>query len=94
MYALHRGKSIFTSYLAKWKTFIQMVAVFILLIYLNFPNADLYHLDKYPPEYSHWISLLYLLVTLLTVISGIQYLIENRSHVVEIVKRTSKLFYR
>jgi len=35
MYALQRGKSIVTSYLAKVKTFIQMIAVFILLLYLN-----------------------------------------------------------
>jgi len=94
MYALHRGKSIVTSYLAKWKTFIQMLAVFILLIYLNFPGADLYSLEKYPPGYSHWISLVFLFVTALTVISGIQYLIENRSHVIEIFKRSLKFFYR
>jgi len=94
LYALKRGKSIVTSNLAKWKTFIQMVAVFILLIYLNFPNADIYNLEKYPPGYSHWISIVYLLVTAITVISGIQYLIENRSHVVEIIKRTGKLLYR
>jgi CDP-diacylglycerol--glycerol-3-phosphate 3-phosphatidyltransferase len=94
MYALHRGKSIVTSYLAKWKTFIQMVAVFVILIYLNFPSADINHLENYPPGYSHWVSILYLLVTALTAISGIQYLIENRAHVVEIVKRAGKLFYR
>jgi CDP-diacylglycerol--glycerol-3-phosphate 3-phosphatidyltransferase len=94
MYALHRGKSIFTSYLAKWKTFTQMLAVFILLIYLNFPDADIYYLDIYPPRYSHWLSILYLGVTTLTAVSGIFYLIENRSHVIEVVKRTGKLFYR
>lgn len=94
MYALQRGKSIVTSQLAKWKTFIQMIAVFILLIYLNFPDAEIYSFDIYPLPYSHWISLLFLLVTVLTAISGIQYLVENRSHVVELVKRTGKLFYR
>jgi CDP-diacylglycerol--glycerol-3-phosphate 3-phosphatidyltransferase len=94
MYALHRGKSIVTSHLAKWKTFIQMIAVFVLLIYLNFPGAEIYHLSVYPPGYYHWISIMFLIVTLLTTISGIQYLIENRSHVLELVKRTGKLFYR
>jgi CDP-diacylglycerol--glycerol-3-phosphate 3-phosphatidyltransferase len=94
MYALHRGKSIVTSYLAKWKTFTQMLAIFILLIYLNFPDADIHHLEKYPPGYSHWISILYLVVTTLTAVSGIFYLVENRSHVTEVVKRTVKLFYR
>jgi len=94
MYALQRGKSIVTSQLAKWKTFIQMIAVFILLLYLNFPDADIYHLKKYPPDYTHWISLMFLVVTALTAVSGIQYLVENRTHVVEVVKRTGKLFYR
>jgi phosphatidylglycerophosphate synthase len=71
-----------------------MVAVFILLIYLNFPDAEIYQLDKYPPGYFHWISIMFLIVTALTAISGIQYLIENRAHVVEVIKRTGKLFYR
>jgi CDP-diacylglycerol--glycerol-3-phosphate 3-phosphatidyltransferase len=94
MYALHRGKSIVTSYPAKVKTFVQMVVVFILLIYLSIPNAGIYYLDNYPPDYSYWISILMLIVTTLTVFSGLQYLIENRSHVTEIIKRTAKLFYR
>ena len=94
MYALKRGKSIVTSNLAKWKTFIQMAAVFVLLIFLNFPNADIYYLDIYPPDYSYWVTILYLLVTIITVISGIQYRIENRSHVIELIKRTVKLIYR
>ena len=94
MYALHRGKSIVTSYLAKLKTFIQMIAVFVLLIYLNFPKEDIYNPVNSPPGYTHWISIIYLLVTVITVVTGIQYLIENRSHVIEIIKRTGKLFLR
>ncbi len=93
MYALKRGKSIITSHLAKWKTFIQMLAVFCLLIYLNFPSADIYQLVDYPPDYTHWISLMYLIVTFITALTGIQYLIENRSHLYELVKRSIKFFY-
>ena len=93
MYALHRGKSIVTSQLAKWKTFFQMVAVFILLVYLNFPASSVHTSQKYHLGYSHWISILYLLVTLISAVTGLQYLIENRSHVVEIVKRLGKFFY-
>ena len=93
MYALHRGKSIVTSQLAKWKTFLQMVAVFILLIYLNIPASDIHTSQKYHLGYSQWISIVYLLVTVITVVSGVQYLIENRSHIVEIVKRIGKFFY-
>lgn len=94
MYALKRGKSIVTSQLAKWKTFMQMIAVFVLLLYLNFPQAEIYFLAEYPPDYTNWITLLYLVVTIITFISGVQYLIENRGHVVEIARRISKFVYR
>ena len=94
MYALKRGKSIVTSNLAKWKTFLQMIAVFILLIYLNFPQAGIYSLSTYPPDYLNWATLLYLAVTIITTISGLQYLFENSGHVIELAKRTVKLFYR
>jgi len=94
MYALKRGKSIVTSNLAKWKTFLQMIAVFVLLIYLNYPQAGVYSLSTYPPGYLHWVTILYLVVTIITIISGLQYLIENKGHVIELSKRTIKLFYR
>ena len=91
IYALHRGRSIVTSTLAKWKTFLQMGSVLFLLVYLNFPSVEIYNLDQYPPLYSHWIILIFLFITFLTVYTGIQYLIENRMHVVELFKRTVKL---
>jgi len=94
MYALKQGKSIVTSQLAKWKTFLQMVAVFVLLIYLNIPQAEIHFLASYPPGYANWVTILYLVVTLITAISGLQYLIENRKHVIELTKRTLKLIYR
>jgi len=93
MYAMKRGKSIVTSMTAKWKTFLQMIAVFILLFYLNFRGASIYHLDHYPPPYTNWVTLLYLLVTVLTVFSGLQYLYENRSHVTELFRRGLKYIY-
>ena len=89
--ALHLGKSIVTSYFAKWKTMVQMTAVVVLIIYLNFPNADIYQLDSLPPSYTHWTSITFLVVTVLTFATGIQYLIENRGHLVELVRRTLKL---
>ena len=93
MFALHVGKSIVTSYLAKWKTSFQMSAVFVLLFYLNFPGADLYEINPLPPPYYHWISVLFLVVTLLTAFTGIQYLFENRTHLYELFRRTRKLFH-
>ena len=86
MYALHYGKSIVTSQTAKWKTTLQMTAVFLLLVWSNFHIE----LESYPPPYLHWISLMFLGVTLITVYTGIQYLLENRAHVFEIWRRSTK----
>jgi CDP-diacylglycerol--glycerol-3-phosphate 3-phosphatidyltransferase len=91
LFALHLGKSIVTSYFAKWKTMVQMTAVIVLIIYLNFPNTDIYQLDSLPPAYTHWTSITFLVVTVLTFATGIQYLIENREHLVELVRRALKL---
>jgi CDP-diacylglycerol--glycerol-3-phosphate 3-phosphatidyltransferase len=90
-FALKNGKSIVTSNLAKWKTFFQMTAVFFLIIYLNFSSAEIYKLQTYPPPFTHWISLLFLFITILTVATGIQYLIENRAHLYELFRRSSRL---
>jgi len=94
IFALQLGKSIVTSFLAKVKTFIEMAAILILLGYLNLPQAYIRPVQAYPPAYTHWISLLFLAVTLLTVFTGIQYLIENRSHLQELFNRTLRLFGR
>ena len=86
IYALQRGKSIVTSVLAKWKTFMQMTIIIFIMIYLNFPYAEIYNLESYPPPYTHWISILFLLLTIFTGITGIQYLVENRNHIFELVR--------
>ena len=88
IYAIHLGKSIVTSQLAKWKTSVQMTAVFVLLLYLNIPDAGIYSLPVLPPSYFHWVSILFLVVTSLTTFTGIQYLIENRRHLSEFYRRT------
>jgi CDP-diacylglycerol--glycerol-3-phosphate 3-phosphatidyltransferase len=92
LFALQMGKSIVTSMLAKWKTFLQMTAIFVFLIYLNFPQAAIYQIQLLPPAYLFWTSLMFLFVTLFTLYTGLQYLIENRNHVIEIFRRILKLF--
>jgi CDP-diacylglycerol--glycerol-3-phosphate 3-phosphatidyltransferase len=87
IYALQRGKSIVTSVLAKWKTFLQMTVVIFIMIYLNFPHTEIYNLQSYPPPYTHWVSILFLILTIFTGITGIQYLVENRNHIFELVRR-------
>jgi CDP-diacylglycerol--glycerol-3-phosphate 3-phosphatidyltransferase len=94
IFALQLGKSIVTNYLAKVKTFFEMVAILILLFYLNLPQSKIYPIHSVPPPYTHWISLLFLMVTLLTVSTGIQYLVENRAHIHELYNRTWQLFRR
>ena len=88
LYALHLGKSIVTSYLAKWKTSVQMTAVFVLLIYLNLPEAKIYTQSDLPPSYFNWISVLFLIVTILTTFTGLQYLVENKGHLSEFYRRS------
>ena len=45
-YAIYQGKSIITSNFAKWKTFLQMIFIVILLIYINIPNLPNVHLSE------------------------------------------------
>ncbi len=71
-----------------------MTAVFIMIIYLNFPQADIYTLESLPPPYIHWTSITFLFVTVITTFSGLQYLIENRGHLAELGRRTLNLFQR
>jgi CDP-diacylglycerol--glycerol-3-phosphate 3-phosphatidyltransferase len=92
MFALHTGKSIVTRIWAKWKTFLQMVAISIFLIYLNFPSVSIHHLTSLPPAYTFWSTLMFLFVTLFTLYTGMQYLIENKNHLIEIIRRILKIF--
>jgi len=87
MYALRYGKSIVTSQTAKWKTTLQMSAVFLLLLYSNFNIPP----DASPPPYTNWITLVFLGITLLTAFTGLQYLAENRNHVFELWRRMLKI---
>ena len=94
IYALYKGKSIITSTFAKWKTFFQMGFVFALLIYLSIPGlADItlkYNID----DWKEWTTITISVVVMLTIASGVHYLIYNRSHVIEIFKRFIRLFQR
>ena len=92
LFALQMGKSIVTSMTAKWKTFLQMTAIFIFLIYLNVPGISIYRMHTLPPPYSSWTTLMFFIVTIFTIYTGIQYLVENRMHVIEIIRRIFKLF--
>ncbi|HGY54470.1 MAG TPA: CDP-diacylglycerol--glycerol-3-phosphate 3-phosphatidyltransferase [Caldithrix abyssi] len=89
-FALSIGKPIITSVLAKWKTFLQMFATFAILVYINFPQLPSIHLADAENPWLLWTTLLFSVVVLLTTISGIQYLIVNREHLVALWQRLFK----
>jgi CDP-diacylglycerol--glycerol-3-phosphate 3-phosphatidyltransferase len=81
-YAELKDKHVITTFLAKVKTFIQMAAIYYVLILVVLKDvgwiaanyADLVRVLLNPT----WIYILMLGVTLLTFITGVQYLIDNR----------------
>lgn len=91
-YALVIGKPIITSAVAKWKTFLQMGFVFAFLIYINIPNLPNITLDAVEQPWFLWTTITLALVVILTMISGVHYLIVNRSHIVELARNFVKLF--
>jgi CDP-diacylglycerol--glycerol-3-phosphate 3-phosphatidyltransferase len=84
MYSLRQGKFLVTSRLAKWKTMLQLVLVFGILVFINIRvytagmNAEPLVLEG---SLSHLVlNGLVAAVTLLTIISGITYMVDqNRS---------------
>jgi len=91
-FALIIGKPIITSVFAKWKTFLQMGFVFAFLIYINIPNLPNLALDNAAQPWFLWTTITMVVVVILTLISGIHYLIVNRSHMVELGRRIIQLF--
>ncbi len=93
-YALHIGKPIITSNLAKWKTFMQMTFIFLLLIYINIPNLPEIHLNKVENPWYLWSTLIFFITVLVTTISGVHYIIVNRTHAVELGRRLIKSYFK
>ncbi len=82
-YAQYKNKPVVTSVSAKWKTASQMAAIYLIMLYLI---AESYFLGANPPTWLQWIETFHIipvmmhLVTLITVVTGLQYLYENRHH--------------
>ena len=82
IYAIRRGKPVVTSQLAKWKTMLQLVLVFGILVFINVRVVEA-KLASQPivlvGDISYWVlNVLVAAVTLVAVVSGVRYLIENR----------------
>ncbi len=78
IFALYVGKPIITHVLAKWKTATQMFTIFLILVFINWRN---YYLPEAPPYHATYfdpIGISMLIVTILTVVSGIIYFFENK----------------
>jgi len=82
MYALHKGKPVVTSRLAKWKTMLQLVLTFGILVFMNVRVIQAEWTSQPLELVGPWSYLvlngLVASVTLLAVVSGVRYWIENR----------------
>jgi len=78
IFALYVGKPIITHVLAKWKTALQMLTIFWILIFINLQNFLLQNGESYHAKYFDHIGIPMLIVTFLTIISGVIYIRENK----------------
>lgn len=95
-YALFKNQPVVTIYLAKVKTFIQMSSVYVIFFTFLFKQYALVKgkeifILKFLEDI-RFIDRLMLLIVLLTIYTGVRYLIENRSHIISIVKAFYHVF--
>lgn len=95
-YALFKNQPVVTIYLAKVKTFIQMSAVYVIYVifllkqYAILNGKEFFILNFL--EAIRFIDRLMLLIVLLTIYTGVRYLIENRSHIIAAIKAVYHVF--
>lgn len=95
VYAESRGYNFVTSYYAKWKTVFQMVFLYYLLILyvgLNTPQI----LNDYQDLFrilsnQKFIYSTMLIITVITVHSGVSYIIKNKHLIAKLFNETNKL---
>ncbi len=95
IYAESKGYNFVTSYYAKWKTVFQMVFLYyLLLLYGGLNTKEVYtgnenlfnHLSN-----KDLIYLIMLVITLITVHSGLTYLLKNKHLIKKLFNETNKL---
>lgn len=95
-YALFKQKPVVTSGLARAKTFLQMTTVYIIFIIFLFDHLATMQGKQF--EIIAWLHRIYfidkmmILVILLTVYTGFHYFLENREHIISIVKAFYRVF--
>lgn len=95
VYADSRGYSFRTTYYAKWKTMLQMIFLYYLLIlYVAKNTAELYNQYQMIVDILLNKDIIYfimLAITVITVHSGITYLLLNKSLIKQLLNETDKL---
>lgn len=91
MFAIRVGKPIITSVLAKWKTAAQMLTIFLILAFINWRNFLAGDTQPYTPRYDDLIGIAMSIVTLLTVLSGLIYIWENRELILNLLRKMVRL---
>lgn len=95
LYADSRNRNFITSYYAKWKTLLQMIFLYYLLIVYTAINTDFIYTGNEVIFSYLWnenlIYFLMLLITLITVHSGYTYIYSNRKLIADFFSETNKL---
>ena len=95
IYAESRGYNFVTSYYAKWKTVLQMVFLYyLLLLYGGLKTIEVYSGNEKLFDQLADINLIYiimLIITIITVHSGITYLFKNKHLIKKLFNETNKL---
>ncbi len=95
VYAENRGYNFVTSYYAKWKTLLQMVFLYyLLLLYGGMNTIEIYSGNENLFAQLSNRNLIYtimLVITIITVHSGITYLLKNKHLIKEFFNETNKL---
>jgi len=95
IYAESRGYNFITSYYAKWKTVLQMVFLYYLLIlYGGLNTVEVYSGNEQLFSLLSNKNLIYsvmLVITVITVHSGVTYLLKNKNLIKKLFDETNKL---
>lgn len=89
-YALFKNQQVVTTYIAKVKTTVQMVSVFIIFVILIAKHHALESGTGMSVilflERIHFVNVLMFVVAMLTAYTGVHYFVGNRAHVKSIIK--------
>lgn len=95
IYAESRGYNFVTSYYAKWKTVLQMVFLYyLLLLYGGLNTVEVYSGNEILFSILSNKNLIYgvmLVITVITVHSGVTYLLKNKDLIKKLFNETNKL---